>query len=107
MMGEEASDGRKRGRGRGEQKGEGRTRESNRTVLDTLAENTLASCQSDGARLIDFLLLFNQHFSLRSSFPSECVLILTLCFLPPLPLSLRSSSHQGQTVAVTSVLPKQ
>lgn len=62
----------------------GRTRESNRAVLDTSAENTLASCQSGGARLIDFLLLFNQHFPLRSSFPSQCVLIPTLRFLPPL-----------------------
>lgn len=89
------------------QKGEGRTRESNRAVLDTSAENTLASCQSGSARLIDSLLLFNQHFSLRSSFPSQCVLIPTLGFLPLLPLSLRSSSHQGQTLTVTSLLPKQ
>ena len=44
----------KRKRERGREKGG--ERESNCAVLDTSTENTLASCQSDGARLIDFLL---------------------------------------------------
>lgn len=46
----------KEGEGEGKPKGRGRTGESNRAVLDTSTENTLARCQSDGARLIDFLL---------------------------------------------------
>lgn len=87
--------------------GGGGARESNRAVLDTSAENTLASRQSGGARLIDFLLLFNQHCSLRFSFPSQCVLIPTLGFLPLHALRARSSSHQGQTLAVTLLLPRQ
>lgn len=54
----------KRKRERGRERGGERERESNCAVLDTSTENTLASCQSDGARLIDFLL-FSISISLR------------------------------------------
>lgn len=88
MMGEEASDGWDRERGRRKQKERGRTGESNCAVLDTSTENTLASCQSDRLAWLIFSSFQSAfHFASLSSLrmcPDANFLpfLRPLCYMP-------------------------
>ena len=78
-----------------------RERESNCAVLDTSTENTLASCQSDGARLIDFLL-FSISISLRVPLSLQNV---HRCQRSAF-LYILYVTRRGRKVTITSTVPE-
>lgn len=100
MMGEEASDGWDREREGNSKREGGRGRAI--VLFLTPPQKTPWQAVNQTGSLDWFSPLFNQHFTLRPSLPSECAQMPTFCFLYVL-----YARCQGQMMTVMSVVLKQ